>query len=248
MYFITAESMKFVRMKTSILVVLVICTAAYASAQRCDTYYPLSSGTVYELETFNPKQKKTGRMVNTVQDVQASGAKTEAKVLNEYYDEKDKKQTESAYTFVCDGDKVLIDMRSFVSPQMMEAYKDMEAKMEGDYLIIPAKLSVGEVLPEGNMTILLSDKKSGQQMTAIKVRIYNRTVEGKESITSPAGTFDCYKINYDMRMETSTMGIGIPVNMKVTEWLAPGTGVIKSENFNRNGKSVGYTLLTKLSK
>ncbi len=49
-------------------------------------------------------------------------------------------------------------------------------------------------------------------------------VEGKENINSPAVTFDYYKINYDMSLETITMGLPIPLNLKGSKWLELGKG------------------------
>ena len=53
-------------------------------------------------------------------------------------------------------------------------------------------------------------------------------MEGKESITTPAGTWNTYKITYHNKV-TMKIGIGIPMNMDVTEWYAPGFGVVKTE-------------------
>jgi len=38
------------------------------------------------------------------------------------------------------------------------------------------------------------------------------------------------------------------MNFKVTEWFAPGFGVVKSETYARNGKLLGSTQLTSLKK
>jgi hypothetical protein len=56
-----------------------------------------------------------------------------------------------------------------------------------------------------------------------------RKVEGRESVTTPAGTWNCFKITYHSKM-IFKMGIGIPMNMDVTEWWAPGFGVVKTES------------------
>jgi dihydroxyacetone kinase DhaKLM complex PTS-EIIA-like component DhaM len=59
-----------------------------AGAQNCATYFPLSKGASYEFEMFNAKQKKTGRMVYIIQDVQTGSAKTEAQIVHEFYDKR----------------------------------------------------------------------------------------------------------------------------------------------------------------
>ena len=63
----------------------------------------------------------------------------------------------------------------------------------------------------------------------INVDITKRKVQGKESVTTPGGTWDCFKITYHSKVVVK-IGIGIPVNADVTEWYAPGFGVVKTES------------------
>ena len=77
----------------------------------------------------------------------------------------------------------------------------------------------------------------------MKFDIKNRKVEKKESITTPAGTFVCYKVTYDMDMK-----VLMRRSMKTAEWLAPGVGVVKTETYNQKGELEGYTELTKFVK
>lgn len=235
------------KLTTIWLAVFLICSFAL-SAQDCQTYFPLVKNAVYEMEIYNPKQKKAGRSVYKVMEVTTQGGKTDAQMAMEVYDEKNNKSVESVYNLTCENGQVLIDMRMFMNPQMMEAYRGMDVQVEGEYLAIPSILEVGQALPDGTMAMNMSDKKSGAPMSKMNLRMYNRKVKGKESITCPAGTFDCYKITSDMLMENLTIGIPIKVNMKITEWISPGTGIVKSESARANGKTMGYSLLTKVTK
>jgi hypothetical protein len=63
----------------------------------------------------------------------------------------------------------------------------------------------------------------------MNIDITNRRVNAKESVTTPAGTWNCFKITYHTKM-LMKMGIGIPMNSDITEWYAPGFGVVKSES------------------
>lgn len=66
----------------------------------------------------------------------------------------------------------------------------------------------------------------------------NRKVEGKEKITTPAGTWDCFKITNNTKLKIKTMGIGVPMNMDVTKWFAPSFGMVKTKS------KFGETLIT----
>jgi hypothetical protein len=82
----------------------------------------------------------------------------------------------------------------------------------------------------------------------MKINITNRVVASQESVTTAAGTFNCYKITQDFKMENIVMGMTIPITMKSIEYYAAGTGMVKSQSFDKNGKLAGYTLLTKITK
>jgi hypothetical protein len=64
----------------------------------------------------------------------------------------------------------------------------------------------------------------------VSMTISDRKVEGKESVTTAAGTWDCFKISYKSKMVVKTAGIGIPVNIEGNEWYAPGVGVVKTQS------------------
>ena len=60
--------------------------------------------------------------------------------------------------------------------------------------------------------------------------INNRKVEGQESITTTAGTWNCFRITYKSRISVKTGPFGIPVNVESTEWYAPGFGIVKTQS------------------
>jgi hypothetical protein len=72
--------------------------------------------------------------------------------------------------------------------------------------------------------------------------ITNRKVEAKESVTVPAGTFDCFKISYN-----SEIKIGfVKKNYRYITWYAPEVGAVKSEFYSAKGKLEGYSEMTLL--
>jgi hypothetical protein len=72
------------------------------------------------------------------------------------------------------------------------------------------------------------------------MNIVNRVVTGQESIKTPAGTFDCYKIEYDV--ETTMMNM--KTAGKVRQWIAKGVGTVRSENADAKGALTGYSEVT----
>jgi len=133
-----------------------------------------------------------------------------------------------------------VDMSNYLNQQSTDAYKDMEMSVEGGSLEMPSGMKAGDMLKDGDMKMAFSS--GGMNVMNMAVTITNRKVEAVESLTTPAGTFDCYKISYDI----ATKMMGINVKMKGVEWYAKGVGMVKSESYNKDAKLQGSTLLTSL--
>ena len=74
--------------------------------------------------------------------------------------------------------------------------------------------------------------------------ITNREVAARtETVSSAAGTWECVRTEYDMELRGKIFGIGIPVNVHVIEWFAPGTGIVRTDVYRR-GKLHETRLLT----
>lgn len=73
----------------------------------------------------------------------------------------------------------------------------------------------------------------------MNVMMTDRKITGKESITTPAGTFDCYILTY--KMDTK-MALNISTSGK--QWLAPKVGIVRDEVYNKSGKLTSYSELT----
>jgi len=131
------------------------------------------------------------------------------------------------------------DAKVAMPQENMAAYKDMEVKAEETFIEYPSSLSADQSLKDVNFKMEMYNK--GTLFVTITFDEVNRKVINKESITTPAGTWDCWKITYDMKFKASTapLNIGIPFNMLVTEWFCPGFGIVKSETYTKNGKLVG---------
>jgi hypothetical protein len=73
------------------------------------------------------------------------------------------------------------------------------------------------------------------------VKFTNRQVVGKESITTPAGTFSCYKITLDLELN-----MGFTSQQKVIEWVCPNVGTVRHESHDVNGTLKSYSIITSI--
>jgi len=139
----------------------------------------------------------------------------------------------------CDNGIIKLDVSKLIPQESLQAFKDMDVTLEMTELELPNNLNVGQKLKKSTFTI----KAANPQMPlSMSFDIVNREVIGKESITTSAGTFECYKITYDINTKMSI----INTTTKGVDYIAEKVGTVKTENFKSNGKLISYTLLTRL--
>ena len=118
----------------------------------------------------------------------------------------------------------------------------MEISIEDGISVIPNNLAVNDKLEDATMVMNMSSALMNLKMT---ITIFDRIVTGKETITTPAGTFDCMILS---QKTTTKMGKIMSITTSSKEWLSKGVGSVRTENYNKNEKLEGYSLLTKFSK
>lgn len=223
---------------TGLLIMLMV--AISAKAQNCEGFFPMKQGAVIETQSFNPKDKLQGMHRQTILAVDQVDEGVAIKVKSEQLDEKGKPSFEQELNMRCVDDVFYMDMKDMLDPKTMGGFQDMEVSVSGVDLEFPGIMQVGQTLNNGN--IKMSVSSSGFTVMNMEVKILNRKVEAYEPVTTPAGTFDCFKISYDIEMKTV-----VNVKAKGTDWVAKNVGVVKSEQYDKNGKLTGYTLLSRFS-
>lgn len=176
---------------------------------------------------FDKKGKEDGKYVYKVSGVSKNGSITSATVQSEVFDKKGKSIGGGKGTMQCKSGVLMIDMRTMLNPQQMEQFKNAKVEGKGAYMEYPVSLSVGQTLQDGSFDMDM--KMDGGMQANVAIDVTNRKVEAKEKITTPAGTWDAYKITYDAKT-TITMGFAIPVKMQITEWFVPDFGMVKSSS------------------
>lgn len=222
------------------LLATLLCLAKGQAQTNCSRYYPLEKGASFQYTNYDKKGKMAGTIDYLVTDVSENGNETMASMEVSFQDDKGEEMFRSDYTFTCTGNGVKIDFESLAPNQMMQQYKDMEMDISGTDIELPNDLSVGQQLPDANMAMKIN--MNGINMN-ISVDMINRSVEKKEQVTTPAGTFDCYVIYSES--ETKMM---VKQTFPSRLWLAEGVGMVKQESYNKSGKLVGDMQLTKFSK
>jgi hypothetical protein len=206
----------------------------------CSTYYPMTEGATFQYTNYNKKGKTEGIADYKVTEVSNMGGSTEATMSIALRDEKGKEIYNTSYSFSCADNKVSIDYESLFPENMIQQMDDMEMEITGTDIEIPNNLTVGETLPDANVTMTMS--VAGMKMKTV-VNILNRKVEKKETVTTSAGSFDCYVIYSDNQTQAMGMNKTFPSRL----WLAEGVGMVKQETFKKDGDIMSRTELTSFS-
>lgn len=223
-------------MKRKITLILAAIIGFAGTAQEvCSSYYPLEKGTSFQITSYGKNDKVAAVVDYTVKDAGADWAL----LSYELDDDKGKLIASSEYKVNCVDDGIEIDFKSLGAPGVMEQYKDMEVDVSGTNVFIPNNLEVGRQLPDAEMRMAIKMNPITMNMNFL---IMNRKVSSKETVTTPAGTFDCVVLTYDFESK-----MGIKVSGSAKQWLAEGVGMVKTEDYNKKGKMISRSELTKFS-
>jgi len=230
--------------KSLFLIVALVGVVNTLTAQDCKNYYYLRSNSEVEMTVYDSKGAKAATNVYNVLSVNKEGASLVSNFTTTVKDEKGKELSSGKGTVKCDGENLLIDMQmNMPNIPQLQAVK-METDKAATFLTYPNTLKVGQTLPEGSFD--MNSSANGMEVT-IEYKATNRKVVTKEKVTTPAGTWDCFKITTDISISLKMMAMNMPFNLTAAEWFAPGFGVVKTESY-KEGKLVGSMLVTKVKK
>jgi hypothetical protein len=235
--------MSFMKRSLLLLIALFFVTSIHTYAQEC-MGMTLKPGMGYEMLSYNAKDKLTGKMIYKITGVKREGSATVVSVDFESLDDKDKSRQKSSLTYTCSGNELIADLSGLMQNGQSQAFKDGEVKLKTNRMVYPV-LAAGQTLSDGKLEADMYT--NGSLMAEMNMDVTNRKVDGKESITVPAGTFDAFKVSSDIAMKSKIMGIGIPANFKTIIYRTNNQLFdIRSETYNKNGKLAGYTVLNKV--
>jgi hypothetical protein len=147
------------------------------------------------------------------------------------------------YESKCQNGKYYFNLENMFS-QMTSQYKaqGMKINFKNGITVIPNNLAVGDKIEDATMIMEMSSDAMNMEMN---ITVSDKVVAGKETVTTPAGTFECLVLTQNT---TVSMGKLMNITTSSKDWISKGVGTVKSENYDKKGKLDGYSLLTKFSK
>ena len=221
--------------------ILLILFTSITFSQNCDGYYPMKKGVSFELTKYDKKDKLESVTNNEIKEVYSEGGSTVAVVHTITEDKHGKETLNAEYNMYCDGELIELDLNTLLKEQMTASLAqnntDADTEITGKNLVVPNELEVGQSLPETDMNM---DIMAGTIKMNFGAKRFNRKVVGTETVTVPAGTFDCVIINEDTELKLLISKKG-----HTKTWLAKGVGTVKEEEYNKKGELVSHSILTK---
>ena len=226
----------------NIIFISLLCLVSFAlQAQECSTYFNFTKGAKAELTSYDSKNKVVAQMKYYIKDFKPANGGFVLVIDTETYDAKGNLLAKGESYGKCKNGGYSTEIRN-ISSAMIPKSADIKMNIEGDELVYPSAMKMGDVLPNAAFKISAA-LSSGMTIMNATGEITNRKVEGMVTVDTPAGKFECQKITYDLALKL----LGNR-RYKTEEYLAKGIGVVKQIQYNDKGKIESSLVLTNLQK
>lgn len=227
--------------KTIFLIIIAFSFSSIANAQYCNTF-AMSKDMVLTYQNRNPKAELLSESKTTCYDIYKDSLGTVFyKVKIEVFNPEGVIISSNKHDMKCKNGKLYVDFESYTDVDEEKEFSGIAISLETDDLEYPEELVVDQKLPDAMITI--SSVSDGKKKKSYVAKTNNRKVVGIETITVPSGSYECYKITYDLNFKILTNK-----KYKVIEYISEGIGQIKTETYNKKGKLKSYSVLAELKK
>lgn len=229
-------------MKSKVLyVALVSLFATGAMAQDCTFFFPQTEGAQLVRKGYDAKGNLQNVMTYKVSEVENSVNGMEVEADYVYTDASGNVLSKGDMDASCRDGEFFMDMKDLVSFPTAVSTMNAAVDVSGDFMNYPDAFagSFGDGSEQyfDDANIKIYDKKNKKNRA--NVSVYDREYVTTENVMTPAGTFNCAKVKYNVDVRTpknNYSGYGY-------EWYAPNVGIVRTEQFDKNGVLQSYSVL-----
>ncbi|MCC2544982.1 hypothetical protein LJY25_00875 [Hymenobacter sp. BT175] len=215
----------------------------------CDHPFGLADNHELVYQLLDEKGKPSGiirtRVVRLSFETNKKKTVTTTNVLvkSGVYDQKNRLQRQQDLTFSCRRDTTFSDGLADFNPEALKSFRDRKFEYVPTALAWPNQPTTGSKLPDGGVTVNVSSSVVAIAKVSTMFR-KRRVVSGLAAVTTPAGTFPCYKVESERDNSTSARAdVAFHTLNRVVDYYSPGHGVVKTEIYGKNGKLVQTRVL-----
>jgi len=152
------------------------------------------------------------------------------------YDVKNHLTHQQDLTFRCSRDTSFTDGMTQFAPESLKSFRDRIFEYAPLNIAWPNHPTVGSTLPGGGSQVQVRSSAVDLAKVTALVR-KRRIVSGPEPVKTPAGTFQCYKVESERESMTKARAdVAFSTVVRVVDYYAPAVGVVKTEIYGKNGK------------
>ena len=226
------------------LTLSILCT--FLAASVCAQYSltkldSLKNISNFELTAYGPSNSVISKTNYNVNSVLRSIEGEKAIIYTTTRTEKNfKKEKEEFYNSISYSDGLMhIRLRNVIPAYIFEEYNNMDIVDSESGFQFPVDLEIGQQLQDLNLGFELKVAPITHKVNYI---LKDRVVTRKETINTPAGTFECFVIESQTRMQPKNRNTG-----STKQWVNTNFGLIKETDYNASGQLVGMTLVTAIT-
>ncbi len=203
-------------MKKFLILIAFTALSVKLFAQDCTQYVFMKKGRTIENTSYNAAGNMMHKAVMHVDNVTTVNGSTTANISAENFDQTGKSRSKNNVSYTCDNGTLNIDISAMMPQQG-------NFKFSTAYFKYPPGMKVGDHFDDVTMSMQMDMRGKTMKSTTV---ITDRTVVDKESLTTPAGTWNCLKMTY--KLTTTMEGINMPPYSTVaTEWYVPNFGIVQ---------------------
>ena len=233
-------------MKPLIAIFLLTFMDIALSAQVKDSFYVLRDHCLITFRQFNRNGDPVGRVVYQTVQVHRQKDMDSIRLLAAQYNRNGIRVSLYPAQVQCSKGTLWWDMGLTGPAALVQKIRSFQVRTQQASMVYPDSMQKGDSLDDGYMEMDLD--LEGKTISREQMSITDRKVEGMDRITTPAGTWNCYRISYTARLRTSLLGIGIPLVFRYREWFAPGFGLVKRQAYRKKNKLSGSLILVSIQK
>jgi len=216
----------------------------------CVHPFGLADNTEYVYQLLDRDGKTEGIIRNRVVSLGSETNKKQTVTTNTvmlksgFYDTKNRLVHSQDLTYRCRQDTSFTDGLSELNFESLRRFRDRRLAFAPVPLAWPNQPKVGSKLPGGGVMVAVSS--SVVDIAKVFAKVQNRRVVSDLSpVSTPAGTFPCYKIESERESGTQARAdMVMRTTAKVVDYYSPNVGIVKTEIYGKNGKLEQTRMLT----
>lgn len=224
---------------------LFVATGAMAQ-QDCAFFFPNQEGEQITRNCYNAQGQLTNILVYRVDQAYDYPSGMEVVATYTFTNAAGEALNSGQMVARCNNGNFVMSMGHAVSYPVALSMVNADVFMMGDLMNYPDAFADpmnpgdDDEFEDGTLRIY----QKGNKNNRMEINIFDRQFVSNESVNTPAGSFYCTKVKYDMNIWTpqgTIKGYGY-------EWYAPNIGIVRTEQYNDKKELQSYSVLERIKK